>query len=92
MEWTIAAADKNECEVTLSIEGNRDGTGLPADTEIFMSPKDRSRPGSISVLQPELAIADAEGEKILELSERRGAGWLVRARNTMLNPAAGANS
>jgi ribosome-associated toxin RatA of RatAB toxin-antitoxin module len=89
-EWTIAAADKNECDVTLSIEGNRNWNWLAGGYRDLMSPKaslDRLQ-SELAVFQPELAISDAQGEKILELSETdEGLVCWLRGKKYILNPA-----
>src|SRR5260370_28820621 len=61
-QWTIAAADKNECDVTLSIEGNRNWGWLPGGFRDLMSPKAglARLESEHAVFQPELAIADAQ--------------------------------
>ena len=94
-EWTIAAADKNECDVTLSIEGSRNWSWLAGGYGDLMSPKaglDRLQ-SELAVFQPELAISDAQGEKILELSETdEGLVCWLRGKKYILNPAAGGKS
>ena len=89
-EWKIAAADKNECEVTLSIEGSRNWNWVAGGYREFVSAKvalDRLE-AEISIFQPEVAIANAQGEKILELSETdEGLVCWLRGKKYILNPA-----
>jgi hypothetical protein len=74
---------------TLSIEGNRNWSWLAGGYGELMSPAislNRLQ-SELAVFQPELAIADTQGEKILELSETdEGLVCWLRGKKYILNP------
>jgi coenzyme Q-binding protein COQ10 len=71
VEWTIEAAGSGQSQVNLAVERRFHWADLFSGAGKFFRPSQvlKSLQGQVSSYLPEIALADEEGEKILELTE-----------------------
>ncbi|MBI3934228.1 MAG: SRPBCC family protein [Acidobacteria bacterium] len=87
VEWTIDSAADGQSRVNLAVERRFQWSNWFAGAGKFLNPPAalKSLLGQVSSYLPEIAIADAEGEKILELTEtEQGVVCWIRGKKYIL--------
>ena len=87
VEWTMEPAGEGQSRVSLAVERRFQWSNLLPGTGKFLNTPAvlKSLQGQVSSFLPEIALADEEGEKILELSEtEEGVVCWIRGKKYVL--------
>src|SRR3990172_4180632 len=87
VEWTMEAAGQGQSRVNLAVERRFQWASLFSGAGKFFNPPAvlKSLQGQVSSYLPEIALADEEGEKILEISEtEEGVVCWIRGKKYVL--------
>ena len=89
-EWIIRASGDGQCEVTLTIQAKANWHRLIPAYRTFMNASKclGALQSQVSSFCPDISVPDAEGEKIIELSEtEQGLVCWIRGKKYILTPA-----